>query len=137
MSSAPAARYWSAASTPRTCHSRGLPTRMATNSGFSDGKGVLMTPTKEQTKLFYAQTAERCLKAYTQLDKKDWAKKASDHWTAKQHLAYTVGALEEQQIPVTRAAIGGEPIKLRGFEAREDESSFRRSITEKVQDLPV
>ena len=54
-----------------------------------------MTPTKEQMKLFYAQTAERCLQAYSQLDEKEWEKKASDHWTAKQHLAHTLGTLEE------------------------------------------
>ena len=84
-----------------------------------------MTPTKEQVKLFYAQTAERCLQAYSQLDQKEWEKKASDHWTAKQHLAYTVGTLEEEHLAVTRAAIAGEPIKLPGFETREDESSFR------------
>ena len=96
-----------------------------------------MTPTKEQMKLFYAQTAERCLQAYSQLDEKEWEKKASDHWTAKQHLAYTVGTLEEEHLAVTRAAIAGEPIKLPGFETREDESSFRGAVTEKLQDLPV
>jgi putative sterol carrier protein len=96
-----------------------------------------MTPTKEQMKLFYAQTAERCLQAYSQLDEKEWAKKASDHWTAKQHLAYTVGTLEEEHIPMARAAAAGESIKLSGFEARQDESNFRRAITEKLQDLPV
>ena len=96
-----------------------------------------MTPTKEQMKLFYAQTAERCLQAYSQLDEKEWAKKASEHWTAKQHLAYTVGTLEEEHLPVTRAAIAGEPIKLPGFVARQDESGFRQAITERLQDLPV
>ena len=96
-----------------------------------------MTPTKEQMKLFYAQTAERCLQAYSQLDEKEWEKKASDHWTAKQHLAYTAGTLEEEHLAVTRAAIAGEPIKLPGFETRQDESAFRHSITEKLQDLPA
>jgi putative sterol carrier protein len=94
-------------------------------------------PTKEQMKLFYAQTAERCLQAYSQLDEKEWGKKASEHWTAKQHLAYTVGTIEEEYLPVTRAAIAGEAIKLAGFEAREDEPAFRRALTEKLSALPV
>jgi hypothetical protein len=96
-----------------------------------------MPPTKDQTKLFYTQTADRCLQAYSQLDEKEWAKKASDHWSAKEHLAYTVGTLEEETLPVTRAAVTGEAIKLAGFETREDEPAFRRAVTEKLSALPT
>ena len=94
-----------------------------------------MTPTKEQMKAFYAQSAERALEAYEQLGQKEWDKKASDHWTAKEHLAYTVGTLEEEHLPVTRATLAGEPIKLPGFETREDEPAFRRAVTEKFNIL--
>jgi putative sterol carrier protein len=96
-----------------------------------------MTPTKEQMKLFYTQTADRCLQAYSQLDEKEWAKKASDHWSAKQHLAYSVGTLEEEMLPVTRAVTSGEPVKLPGYETREDEAAFRNAITENLKDLPA
>lgn len=88
-------------------------------------------------KVFYALTVERVLNAYPQLDEKEWGKKASDHLTAKEHLAYTVGTLEEEMLPVTRAAIAGEAIKLPGFEVREDEPAFRRVVTEKLSALPA
>ena len=94
-----------------------------------------MTPTKEQMKAFYAQSAERALEAYEQLGQKEWDKKASDHWTAKEHLAYTVGTLEEEHLPVTHATLAGEPTKLPGFETREDEPAFRRAVTEKFNIL--
>ena len=94
-----------------------------------------MTPTKAQMKLFYAQTVERCLEAYGQLGQKEWGTKASDHWTAKQHLAYTVGTLEEEMLPMTRAALSGETVKLPGFDKREDEPAFRRAVTEKLSVL--
>ena len=64
-------------------------------------------PTKDEMKAFYAKTAERCLDAYAQLDEKEWSKKASDHWSAREHLAYTVGTLEEEMLPVTRARCSG------------------------------
>ena len=94
-----------------------------------------MTPTKEQMKLFYAQTADRCLEAYGQLGQQEWDKKASDHWTAKEHLAYTVGTLEEEMLPMTRAGMSGENVKLPGFDQREDEPAFRRAVTEKLSVL--
>ena len=67
-------------------------------------------PTKDQIKAFYTLTAERVLDAYSKIDEKEWDKKASDHWTAKGHLAYTVGTLEEEHLPVTRAAVAGEAL---------------------------
>jgi putative sterol carrier protein len=96
-----------------------------------------MAPTKDQMKVFYALTAKRVLDAYSQLDEKEWGKKASDHWSAKEHLAYTVGTLEEETLPVTRAAIAGEAVKLPGFETREDEAAFRRAVTERLSSLPA
>jgi putative sterol carrier protein len=93
-------------------------------------------PTKDRLKAFYALTAERVLDAYSKLDEKEWGKKASDHGSAKEHLAYTVGTLEEEMLPVTRATISGEAVKLSGFETREDEPGFRRAVTEKLSGLP-
>lgn len=94
-------------------------------------------PTKDQMKAFYAKTAERVLDAYSTLDDKEWAKKASDHWSAREHLAYTVGTLEEEHLPVTRAALAGEAIKLPGFTKRDEESAFRRALTDKLSSLPA
>jgi len=94
-----------------------------------------MLPTKDQMRLFYTQTAERCLEAYGQIGQKEWEQKASDHWTAKEHLAYTVGMLEEELLPVTRAARSGEIAELPGFAKREDEPAFRRALTEKFSAL--
>jgi hypothetical protein len=96
-----------------------------------------MAPSKDQMKAMYAKTAERVLDAYSQLDEKEWGKKASDHWSAKGHLAYTVGTLEEEMLPVTRGTLSGEPIKLPGFETREDEPAFRRALTERLSTLPT
>jgi putative sterol carrier protein len=96
-----------------------------------------MAPNKDQMKVFYALTAERVLDAYQKLEEKEWGKKASDHWSAKEHLAYTVGTLEEEMLPVTRAAVSGESVSLPGFTKRDDEPAFRRAITEKLSALPV
>jgi putative sterol carrier protein len=94
-------------------------------------------PTKDQVKAFYALTAERVLDAYSKIDEKEWDKKASDHWTAKGHLAYTVGTLEEEHLPVTRAAVSGEVVSLPGFTKRDEEPAFRRAVTEKLSGLPA
>jgi putative sterol carrier protein len=94
-------------------------------------------PTKDQMKSFYARTADRVLGAYSQLDEKEWVKKASDHWSAKEHLAYTVGTLEEEMLPVARANVAGEAVKLTGFETRADEPTFRRAVTDKLSGLPT
>ena len=94
-------------------------------------------PTKDEIKSFYDKTAERVLDAYSKLDEKEWSKKASDHWSAKEHLAYSVGTLEEEMLPVTRATISGEGISIPGFTKRDEEPAFRRAITEKLSGLPA
>lgn len=96
----------------------------------------MVIPTKEQIKQFYTQSLERCLAAYSQLDDKEWVKKVSDHWTAKEHLAYLTAALEEQSLPLTRKAIAGEPGTLPGFERRDQERDFDNRSVEKLRDLP-
>jgi len=96
-----------------------------------------MIPTKDQIKQFYTQSLERCLNAYSQVDGKEWAKKVSDRWTAKEHLAYLATALREQALPLTRKALAGEPGKLPGFERRDQERDFNQRSIERLRDLPT
>ena len=42
----------------------------------------LVKPTKEQIVQFYQQALDRSVDAYGKLDDKEWAKKASDEYTA-------------------------------------------------------
>ncbi len=55
-----------------------------------------MKPTKEQIKQYYSQALQRSLDSYARLDDKEWKKKASDRWTAKDYLAHLVITQEEQ-----------------------------------------
>lgn len=84
-----------------------------------------MTPTKEQIRDFYSRAVQRSLDAYAKLDEKEWAKKASDEGTAKEHLALLVATMERETIPVTRAAIDGHAPSIPGFEKRADTMPFR------------
>jgi putative sterol carrier protein len=86
---------------------------------------------------FYSQALERCLQGYAKLEDKEWGKKASDEWTAKQHLASMVGTGEEETLPLTRAALAGEQPNIPGLQKRADVAPFRESCMKKVQDLPV
>lgn len=96
-----------------------------------------MIPTKDQIKQLYTQSLERSLIAFSQLDDKEWAKKASAHWTAKEHLAHITGTLEEQSLPLTQQALAGEPGTLPGFERRDQERDFNNRSVEKLRDLPT
>ncbi len=96
-----------------------------------------MKPTKEQIKAYYNQTLERCLSAFSQLDEKEWAKKASDHSSAKERLTHIAGALEEQVLPLTRQAVAGQPGTLPGFEGRADEREYNARMIASRRDSPV
>src|SRR2546422_7312498 len=96
-----------------------------------------MKATKEQIKEYYTAALERCLEAFSSLDEKEWAKKASDHWTAKEHLAHIVAALEEETLPLTRQMLAGEPARLPGFGKRTDEREFQAATMAAVRDLPT
>lgn len=93
--------------------------------------------TLDEIQIYYSQSLERCLNAFSQLDETEWAKKASDHWTAKEHLAHLASALEDQSLPLTRQSLAGEPGRLPGFDKRSDEREFNQRAIAKLRDLPA
>lgn len=95
-----------------------------------------MKPSKEQIQEFYSSALKRCVDGFGRLDDADWKKKV-DKWTAKEHLANTVGAQEDQALPLTRQAIAGQPASIPGFEKREDATAFHEACVAKRRDLPV
>jgi putative sterol carrier protein len=99
--------------------------------------GALVKPTQKEIREFYSQALERCLNAFAKLDDKEWGKKASDEWTAKEHLAHLVGTEEEETLPLTRQALAGEQPNIPGFQQRSDIMPFREANMKKVRDLPV
>ncbi len=68
-----------------------------------------MKPTKEQIKQYYSQALQRSLDSYVRLNDKEWKKKASDRWTAKDYLAHLVITREDQGTRLTQQALAGEP----------------------------
>lgn len=94
-------------------------------------------PTKDEIKQFYKQALERCLDGFSQLNDKEWSKKASDEWTAGEHLGHLVVTQELETLPLTRQALAGEPANIPGFAKREDMPSFRASTLDQVRDVPV
>ncbi len=99
--------------------------------------GDLMKPTKDQIRNFYSQALRRCLEAFAQLDDREWSRKASEHWTAREHLGHLVIVQEEEALPLTRQAIAGEHAHIPGFEKREDILDFYRTTLDEVRDVPV
>ena len=96
-----------------------------------------MKPTKEQIREYYAQALGRCLETFSKLDDRDWSKKASDYWTAREHLAHLVVVQEQEALPLTRQALAGQPPHIPGFEKREDLRSFYESTLASVRAVPV
>lgn len=94
-------------------------------------------PTKDEITSFYEQALHRCIDGFSQLNDKEWSKKASDDWTAHEHLAHTVITLEIESLPLTRQALAGEPANIPGFAKREDMIPFRESTLAQVRDVPV
>jgi len=98
---------------------------------------TLMTPTKEQIRNYYADALSRCLEAFSKLDEKEWSKKASDEWTAREHLANLVSTMEKETMPLTRQALAGEPPNVPGFTQRSQMVGFRQANMEAERDLPI
>jgi uncharacterized damage-inducible protein DinB len=96
-----------------------------------------MTPTKDQIKKYYGQALGRCLDAYAKLDDKEWAKKASDRWTAKDYLAHMVIAQEEEANRLIKQALAGQPANVPGFATREEINDYNHRMLETVRALPV
>lgn len=98
---------------------------------------TLMAPTKDQIKEFYSRALQRSLDAYAKLDEKEWAKKASEQGTAKEHLAQLVGTMEAETLPITRQSLAGEKVSIPGFGNRGDLVSFRAASAKAVSDLSI
>ena len=98
-----------------------------------------MTPTKDQIKEYYSQALQRCLDAYAKLDDKEWGKKASDRWTAKDYLAHLVIGQEDGGQPHHHAGAGrraaGHPRLSRS--ARTSTTTTQRDAGRRVRDLPA
>jgi hypothetical protein len=96
-----------------------------------------LKPTKEQIKEHHGAALKRCVDLFSQLGEKEWAKKASDHWTAKEHLAHMAVVQETETLVEMRQALAGEPLRISGIDKREDVRSFRNRGMEGARDLPV
>src|SRR3970040_2161325 len=96
-----------------------------------------MTPTKDQIKKYCLQALSRCLDAYAKLDDREWGKKASDRWTAKDYLSHAVIAQEEEANRLIKQALAGEPANIPGFAAREESKHYNHRMRESVRDVPV
>src|SRR3972149_5928034 len=94
-----------------------------------------MKPTKEQIREYYTQALGRCLEAYSRLDDKDWSKKASDRWTAKDYLAHLVVSQEDEANLLARQALAGEPGHVPGYEHREQINDYNERMLETVRRL--
>ena len=57
-------------------------------------EAAVQKTTKAQILDYYNQALKRCVDAFSQLDEKEWSKKASDHWTAKEHLGHIVALFQ-------------------------------------------
>lgn len=96
-----------------------------------------MNPNKDTILDFYRKAFQRCLDGFSRLDEKEWNKKASDHWTAKEHLAHLVSTHECESMVVAERTLAGKPLSFPGFEKREDCAPYRKKNTEALADVPV
>ncbi len=96
-----------------------------------------MMPTKDQLKQNYSQALQRSLDSYGRLDEKEWSKKASSLWAAKDYLAHMVITQEEEANRLVRQALAGEPGQLPGFDGREAINEYNEQLLAKVRDLPA
>ncbi len=99
------------------------------------GKGA--KPDKDEIKDNCSRALQRCLDSFTRLEGKEWGKKVSGDWTAKDYLAHMVIAQEEEANRLIQQALAGEPAKLDGFDSREAINDYNERMLEGVRDLPV
>src|SRR4030042_4304933 len=95
-----------------------------------------MKPTKDQIKQFTAQALQRCLDSVPQLGDKEWGKKASERWTAKDCLAHLVVTQEEEENRLIQQALAGEPANVPGFSRREEINEYNEQMLAKVREAP-
>jgi len=96
-----------------------------------------MTPTKDQIKKYYSQALSRSLDAYAKLDDREWGRKASDRWTAKDYLAHLVVSQEDVGNRTTRQAMAGQPLEIPGYRGREAINEHNEETLASVRPLPV
>ena len=96
-----------------------------------------MKPTKDEIKAYTSQALERCLESFPRLGDKEWGKKTSDRWTAKDYLAHLVISQEEEENRLIQQALAGEPANIPGFGSREEINGYNEQMLGKVRDLPV
>lgn len=96
-----------------------------------------MKPTKEQIMQHSTQALERALQLFSKLEEKDWGKKASDAWTAKDYLAHLVITQEEDANRLIKQALAGEHGHIPGLEGREAIGEYNERMLTTVRDLPV
>lgn len=97
----------------------------------------MLKPTQDEIKKYYSQALSRALEAFSSLDDKEWNKKASDEWTARQHLGHLAVTFEMETLPLTRQALAGQPGRIDGLEKRADMIEFNKRTLETVKDVPV
>lgn len=97
----------------------------------------MMAPTKDEIKQFYSQALQRCVDGFAKLDDKEWDKKASDEWTAKEHLAHLVATHEKEGLVLTKQALAGEAANIPGFAKRSEMPAFREACMQEAKDEPV
>jgi len=95
-----------------------------------------MRQTKDEISKRYREALDRCLEAFSRLDDKEWDKKASDHWTAKEHLGHLVTNMEDELLVITRQALAGEPASIPGFEKPDDAIDFYNRSLDGVRERP-
>ena len=96
-----------------------------------------MKPMKDQIQKYYTQALQRSLESYARLDEREWGKKASDRWTAKDFLAHLVVSQEEVGNRVTRQAMAGEPVDIPGYRGRDGINEHNEQTLASVRDLSV
>ncbi len=96
-----------------------------------------MKPSKEQIKRYYSQALARCLESFARLEEKEWSKKASSRWTAKDYLAHLVATQEGEADRLLRQALAGETGDLPGWKGRAAINDYNEQLLEGVRDLPV
>ncbi|MEX0801554.1 MAG: SCP2 sterol-binding domain-containing protein [Dehalococcoidia bacterium] len=96
-----------------------------------------MKPTKDQLQKYYAQALQRSLTAYAQLSDKEWDKKASDSWTAKDYLAHLVVSQTEEVNPHIRQTLNGEESDVPRPENRYARNDFNEQQLAKLRQMPA
>src|SRR3990172_7210831 len=96
-----------------------------------------MTPSKDQIQKYYSQALSRSLDSYAKLDDREWGRKASDRWTAKDSRAPLVASQEEIANRTTRQAAAGQPLEIPGYRGREEINDHNEQTLASVRQLSV